>query len=69
MNKANDLRPKVSIVKTAGIANKKLRMPNPKEARIEEVTENPDSLKIPEEKYAITLTPQNCCMNMRIWDA
>lgn len=42
-------RPKVSIVYTAGMANKKLMMPNPMLARRAAMWENPESTKITEE--------------------
>lgn len=42
-------RPKVSIVYTAGMANKKLMMPKPRLARRAEILVNPDSAKITEE--------------------
>lgn len=42
-------RPKVSMVYTAGMANKKLMMPKPRLARRAEILENPEFTKITEE--------------------
>jgi hypothetical protein len=49
VNKSNPRRPNVSIVQTAGQANKKLTSPNPNEAKRAPFSVAPASLKMVEE--------------------